>query len=161
MRKRNLYEKVLKITGIIALIVLVCIACIAMYVKTALPNVGPAEKLTVERTPERIERGNYLANNVAVCMDCHSQRDNSMYAAPRKPGTFGAGGEKFGKEIGFPRSIYAKNITPYALKNWTDGEIIRAFTAGVDKNGSALFPLMPYHNYGRMASFTPRPDTGG
>jgi len=132
------------------MIVLVGVACIAMYVKTVLPNVGEPEQLTIERKPLRIERGKYLANNVAVCMDCHSQRDYSLYAGPIKAETFGAGGEKFGEEIGFPGSIYSKNITAFKLGTWTDGEIVRAITTGVSKNDNALFPLMPYHNYGRM-----------
>jgi hypothetical protein len=42
------------------------------------------------------------------------------------------------------------NITPYALAKWTDGEILRAVTTGVNKTGKALFPLMAFHRFGRM-----------
>lgn len=52
-------------------IAILTIACIVL----ALPNVGPAENIRIVLTPERIARGKYLANNVALCMDCHSQRD--------------------------------------------------------------------------------------
>jgi len=71
-----------------------------------------------------------------------------LYAGPLKKETYGGGGEKFGKEIAFPGTIYSRNITPAGLSSWTDGEIFRAITTGEDKNGKALFPLMPYPNYG-------------
>lgn len=143
-------KKILKITGIILLAILVSIFCIGMYVKNKKPDVGLAENLTVIKTTERIEHGKYLANNVAACLACHSQRDNSVYAAPLLKESLGQGGEKFGREDGFPGEIFAKNITPFSLGSWTDGEILRAITTGVSKDGSALFPLMPYLNYGKI-----------
>jgi hypothetical protein len=63
-------------------------------------------------------------------------------------GTFGKGGDKFPREFGFPGNFYARNITPYGIKNWTDGEIFRTVTTGVTKDGEPLFPIMPYHYYG-------------
>ena len=66
------------------------------------------------------------------------------------PGTHGKGGERFGREMGLPGDIYARNITPAGLGSWTDGEIFRAITAGVNKDGRALFPLMPHPKYGHM-----------
>jgi mono/diheme cytochrome c family protein len=120
------------------------------YVKLALPDVGEAPQLKVEVTPERVHRGEYLANSVAVCIDCHSKRDWSQFSGPLLAGTIGGGGEVFDETMGFPGKFYSKNITPYGLKNWTDGEIFRAITTGVNKDGKALFPVMPYHNYGKM-----------
>ena len=134
----------------VLLIILIVIAGVVAYVEFALPNVGSAEDLKVEITPERIANGEYLANHVAVCMDCHSTRDWSRFAAPVKPGTLGKGGEFFGEDAGFPGKFYSKNITPANLKNWTDGEIFRTITTGVDKNGNALFPVMPYKYYGKL-----------
>jgi len=143
-------KKVFKVILIILLVIFTGVAGIAFYVKTALPNVGAAPNIKVETTPERVARGKYLATHVAVCMDCHSQRDWSLYAGPVKEGTFGGGGEKFGKELGFPGTLYSKNITPYALRNWTDGEIFRTITTGENKDGKALFPLMGYLGYSKM-----------
>ena len=142
--------KALKITGkvLAGLIVLVVLAMV--YVKTALPDTGPAPDIKIERTPARIERGKYLANHVTVCMDCHSTRDWSRYAGPMAADGFGGGGEAFTQEMGFPGKFFAPNITPYALKSWTDGEIFRAVTTGVNKNGKALFPVMAYHRFGQM-----------
>ena len=147
---KKVMKKILKVTGILLLTVLISILCIGMYIKNKKPDVGLPENIAVEKKSERIEHGKYLANSVAVCMDCHSRRDFSVYAAPLIKESFAQGGQKFGREIGFPGLVYSKNITPYSLGNWTDGEIFRAITTGVSKDGSALFPIMPYLNYGKM-----------
>ena len=143
-------KKVLKIVGGIVLVLLAIVLGAAAYVRLALPDTGEPEPITVERTPERIARGKYLANNVAVCMDCHSTRDWTLYAGPIAEGNFGGGGEVFNKEMGFPGNFYAPNITPHALGDWTDGELLRAITTGVNKEGKALFPVMGYHRFGQM-----------
>ena len=51
--------------------------------------------------------------------------------------------------MGFPGKFYSRNLTPANLKDWTDGEIFRAITSGVDKDGKALFPVMPYTYYSK------------
>ncbi len=132
---------------IILIVVAIFMASSISYVKFGLPDVGDAPEITIEITPERIERGDYIANKVALCMDCHATRDWSLLAGPPKPGTEGAGGERFDQNMGFPGVFYSRNITPYRLKDWSDGEIFRAITTGVSKDGSALFPVMPYSNY--------------
>jgi cytochrome c553 len=46
------------------------------------------------------------------------------------------------------------NITPdpeTGIGTWTDGEKIRAIREGIHKDGSALFPMMPYEEYRYMA----------
>lgn len=134
--------------GVLSLLVI--IGLIAAYIKIALPNVGDAPDITIQATPEKIERGRYLANHVMVCMDCHSTRDWTKFSGPITAGTLGKGGERFDQTLGFPGVFYAKNITPYKLKDWTDGEIFRAITTGVNKDGKALFPIMPYHYYGQL-----------
>jgi hypothetical protein len=143
-------KRIFKVLFIILLFIIIAIAGVALYVKTALPNVGAAPDIKVDITPERVARGKYIANYVSICMDCHSQRDWNYYAGPIKDGTFGGGGEKFSREMGFPGDIYSKNITPHGLHNWTDGEIFRAVTSGETKDGKALFPLMGYPAYGKM-----------
>jgi hypothetical protein len=35
----------------------------------------PPLQFPLERTPARLERGKYLANAVAICFHCHSERD--------------------------------------------------------------------------------------
>lgn len=127
------------------------ILLIVGYIKLFLPNVGAAPDLTVEITEERIAHGKYLANHVMLCMDCHAVRDFSLYAGPPKPGTLGGGGDVFDQNMGFPGRFVSRNLTPTALNEWTDGEIFRAITSGVSRDGTALFPVMPYPHYSKMA----------
>ena len=140
-----------KIIGIAAaILVLILLLCIA-YIYFILPNV-PVQDVKVEVTPERVERGKYLANHVTVCMDCHSTRDWSKFSGPPVPGTEGKGGEKFDQTMGFPGTFYSPNITPFSLAGWSDGEIYRAITSGVGKGNRPLFPVMPYSYYGQLDS---------
>ena len=143
-------KKVIKILVYTLALIVVAIIVLVTYVKLALPNVGKPEKISIERTPERIARGKYLANSVTVCIDCHSTRDWNQFSGPIIEGTEGKGGEVFDQKFGFPGSFHARNITPASLSNWTDGEMLRAIASGVDKNGKALFPVMPHPNYGKL-----------
>src|ERR1051325_10490110 len=88
-------KRILKIVGYTIVILVIVVAGLLVYVKTALPNVGDPENLTIEYTPARIERGKYLANSVCVCMDCHSTRDFTKFSGPLVEGTLGKGGDRF------------------------------------------------------------------
>lgn len=145
MRRKALFYISLFL-GIAALAIIGLLA----YVKIFLPNVGSPPDWKVEITPERVERGKYLAHHVMMCMDCHSQRDWSIFAGPVIAGTEGCGGEIFDQQHGLPGKYIAKNLTPTNLANWTDGEIYRAITSGVNKDGKALFPIMLYPNFGQL-----------
>jgi mono/diheme cytochrome c family protein len=110
--------------------------------------VGQAPQIAVDNSSSNVERGRYLANSVMSCMDCHSKRDMTEYSMPMVPSTRGQGGERFDQTMGFPGIFYSANITPAGISGWTDGEIYRAITTGVRKNGKPIFPVMPYHAYG-------------
>ena len=120
------------------------------YVKTFLPDVGPAPDLKIVSTPDKIARGQYLATHVMICMDCHSTREWKYYGGPMDGSTLGKGGERFDGHAGFPGTIYSANITPAGIGKWTDGEIFRAITSGVRANGKPIFPVMPHDNYGLL-----------
>jgi hypothetical protein len=120
------------------------------YLLLAFPKVGAAPNLSIQSTPQLLERGRYLAMHVNACIDCHSERDWQRFSGPIVAGTEGKGGQRFGAENGIPGTIFSKNITPAALGAWSDGEIARAFTEGVSKDNSPLFPVMPYPSYTAM-----------
>jgi mono/diheme cytochrome c family protein len=143
-------KKVLKVILVLVLLLIISISALLGYVKFALPSVGEAPELTIEATPERLARGEYLAKSVTGCVECHSVRDFSKFAGPIDTTKLGHGGELFGMQLGFPGDYYAPNITPYGIGNWTDGELFRAITTGVSKDGHALFPIMPYPHFGKM-----------
>lgn len=135
--------------GVLGLLLLIAAAG-AGYLYLMLPDVGPPPEITVEGTPEQVERGEYLAHHVASCIDCHSERNFTRFSGPIVPGTEGMGGEVFTPEMGFPGTFYARNLTPHNLGEWTDGEIYRTITTGVTRSGEPLFPVMPYPSYSRM-----------
>lgn len=143
-------KKVLKIAIIVVAVLAVVIIGGLIYFNASYPKVNPPEDITIEVTTGRLSRGEYLANHVAVCIDCHSERDWNKFAGPIKPGTKGSGGEVFDENMGFPGRVTTKNLTPANLGSWSDGEIIRAITCGVTKDDRALFPMMPYPNYNHM-----------
>jgi mono/diheme cytochrome c family protein len=140
-------KRIVKVIGFGLLGMGIFIFGVALYIKLALPNVGEVPVLSVESTPERLIRGKYLVHHVALCVDCHSERDMSKFSGPIIEGTWGKGGEKFDVGVGV---YYAPNITPAAIGNWTDGELMRAITTGVSRDGRALFPVMPHPTYGQM-----------
>jgi mono/diheme cytochrome c family protein len=104
-----------------------------------------------------VARGEYLALHVAACIHCHSTRDFNKYAGPTVTSSRGGGGGgKFDHSIldAIPGTIYGKNITPDSatgIGSWTDGEILRAITQGINKKGDTLFPLMPYAHFNKMS----------
>lgn len=140
-------KKFFKYFAVTLLLVIIIAVC---YLKFALPNVGAAPEMKIVSDSATIDRGRYLANYVAVCVDCHSTRDWTRFSGPIVEGTEGKGGEIFDQKFGFPGRYTSKNITPAALAAWTDGELFRTITTGVNKEGEALFPVMPFHYYGQM-----------
>ncbi len=143
-------SKIIKGLKITLIGLVLVIAVLLTYVKTALPNVGPAPEIKIIASPELIARGEYLANHVMVCMDCHSKRDWTKFSGPISGTKLGCGGELFDQKFGFPGKFVSKNITPFSLGQWTDGEIFRAITTGVNKDNKALFPVMPYKSYAQL-----------
>ena len=138
----------IKVVGVLALLLLIAAAAGVTYLFTAFPNVEVTD-YRIEATPERLARGKYLNDHVVGCTTCHTQRDWTKYSGPPKPDVIGAGGEPF--NLGPAGHLYSKNITPAAIGSWSDGELLRAVTAGVSKDGTPLFPLMPYPHFGAMA----------
>jgi len=143
-------KTLLKIVGGLVLLLLVVAACGYLYMMFAFPKAPPARTdVTFDTSPERIARGQYLANHVNGCTTCHAQRDWTKFSGPVKEGTVGTGGQEF--PLGPVGKLYAKNITPAGIGSWTDGELLRAVTQGVSRDGTPLFPLMPYPHFGRMS----------
>ncbi|MBN3034936.1 MAG: c-type cytochrome [Bacteroidales bacterium] len=134
---------------ILLLLIIAGVSALIGYLKFYLPNVGAAPDLMIEKTPERVERGKYLAHHVMMCMDCHSPRNWNKLSGPVDHGYF-AGGEAFGRNRGFPGEFIPGNLTPAGIGDWTDGELFRAVTSGVSRDGRALFPIMPYDNFSKL-----------
>lgn len=115
------------------------------------PFLGPRMRTLTDRkfqtTPERLARGRYLANDVAGCIDCHSEHDWKAPGAPAIDGKLGAGQLFPGL---FPGTVVAPNITPDVVTGaggWSDDQLARAIREGIGHDGRTLFPLMPYQNF--------------
>jgi mono/diheme cytochrome c family protein len=148
--------------GLISLVAFFVFAAV-VYVWQFLPLQKPAADILVTATEDKIARGRYLAVNVLQCIDCHSERDWTLYGGPPKA-PIGAGracmdlntrpaGVNAGQDS-FPGKLCIRNITPdieTGIGEWTDGEIIRAVREGINRNGEGLFPIMPYFIYSNVA----------
>jgi mono/diheme cytochrome c family protein len=97
-----------------------------------------------------IAQGKYLVT-IAGCNDCHT------------PGYF-LGKPDFsrtlaGSDVGFTipglGAFVGRNLTPdkeTGLGNWTDDQIISAFTAGIRPDGRRLAPIMPWQELSHLTS---------
>jgi mono/diheme cytochrome c family protein len=140
-------RKLFRVLLILTVIVIGLAGIALAYLFLALPNASAPSNVKVVATPEKLARGEYLSRHVAGCVVCHGTRDWTRFSGPLEPGTEGRG-SMF--EIGIA-SLHASNITPAGIGEWTDGELLRAITEGVSRDGRALFPLMPYGNFRTMA----------
>jgi len=111
-----------------------------------------------EPAPPRSDKaayGGYLVNAIAHCFECHSTPDE--HGEPDVAGHRGAGGfplpiwPEAGTKPG--SVVFSLNITPdqeTGIGAWSDDQIKRAITEGIDKDGKQLFPLMPFGSFKKM-----------
>ncbi|WP_036661765.1 cytochrome c [Pandoraea sp. SD6-2] len=90
--------------------------------------------------PAPLRRGEYLAV-AGNCVACHTAK----------------GGRPFAGGLGMPvpmlGTIYTSNVTPdpdTGIGNWTFEDFERAVRHGVSKDGSNLYPAMPYVSYAKI-----------
>ena len=115
--------------GLLALIIgLVSVITLIGLVKLYGPPDAPIPDLKVAGTAAQIQRGKYLANS--FCTQCHSVTNELPLT----------GGIDLGKDIPLPLGTFVSvNLTPAGpLKDWSDGEIMRALRNGIDRDGRGL-----------------------
>jgi mono/diheme cytochrome c family protein len=140
-------RKLLRVARILLILLAGLLGIALAYLFLALPSVSAPSDVKVVATPEKLARGEYLARHVAGCVVCHGTRDWTRFSGPLQPGSEGRGSVF---DIGIA-SLQASNLTPAGIGDWTDGELMRAITEGVSRDGRPLFPLMPYDNFRTMA----------
>jgi hypothetical protein len=120
-----------------------------VVVVVALAAIAPlAGAKPVRQGSDPVARGKYLTT-IAGCIDCHSP------LGPDGKADFTqafAGGQLF--DLGPLGKLFTKNLTPdkeTGLGNWTDDEIKIAIRTGVEKDGTHLFPVMPYIIFNNIA----------
>ena len=128
--------------SVIVTLVLAAISVVGLLgvYRLYLPHGAPAPVLSVQATPEQLQVAARRAN---ACTGCHSTKGD----LPLDGGAtnFFAGG---GPPLG---TLVPPNLTPGGpLKDWTDGEIIRAIREGLDRDGRALI-IMPSDTLHRLS----------
>jgi mono/diheme cytochrome c family protein len=111
--------------------------------------VGPA-KAPPAKSPAvapTVERGEYLANNIAACVSCHTNRSmkDGSYIGPQF-----AGGQVQMLSSDPNTVLVTPNLTPDPktghITNWTEDEFVARFRQGVKIKGSH----MPWGAFARM-----------
>jgi cytochrome c553 len=126
---------------------LIVVAAGALIAPTIAPDAARGSHRSVA-----LEQGRYLVESVAICFECHSERDFSKPGWPIPAGRVGSGRILWGE--GSPNQVIAPNITPdvaTGIGEWSDEEIVRAIKDGIGKNGRLLNPEMPsryFHSLG-------------
>jgi len=121
-----------------------------LYIRYTLPKIPPVENIVIDYNDTALlKRGEYLVEHVAICVDCHSPRDITYFSWPIVPGQKGAGGPFLSQKLGytFPGESFTPNITPAHLGSWTDGELYRVLTTGIDRHGRTINHAMPFKNF--------------
>jgi cytochrome c553 len=116
------------------------------------PKTRPATTRTFERTPQRLERGHYIATALSGCVYCHSPHDWNAPGDPIDTTRLGAGGVLPFADL--PGRVVGANLTPdpeTGAGRWSDDEMARAIREGIGHDGRTLFPMMPYTHYRNMS----------
>ena len=141
-----------KIIPVSLLVIIVLTGLAYAYITFALPKVPAVPAISINHKDSTLlARGQYLAEHVAICTDCHSPRDVNFFSWPVIEEQKGAGGPFLSKKAGndFPGESFTPNITPRNLGTWSDGEIYRLLTTGIRKDGSTVYHAMPFEAFAK------------
>src|SRR5262249_42042563 len=102
------------------------------------PRVRPLTSRKFETTTARLERGRYIFNSAAACVDCLSPHDTSVADHPVGVEMQGAGEVMPFDDL--PGRVVASNLTSDAASGagaWTDDQLARAIREGIGHDGRA------------------------
>jgi mono/diheme cytochrome c family protein len=95
---------------------------------------------------DKVKRGFYLAT-IGHCMECHTPMVNGPVDFQN---SLGKGGREFPGPWGVSVSRNITSSKSKGIGEWTDADIKRAITQGMDKDGNKLKPPMGYQYYAHM-----------
>jgi mono/diheme cytochrome c family protein len=129
----------LLLSGLLGLLLLAIsgVAVLGLYKLNVPPYSYAVADVQVAGTPGQLARGERLAY---ICIDCHSSTGELPLDGSQ--GNLAAGGPPIGV-------LYGPNLTPGGrLKDWSDGEIVRAIREGVDNHSRPLLGMTsePFHH---------------
>ncbi len=141
-KHRILKWPALILSGLLTLVLaLATVVALIGLVKTNAPAGNPVASIKVAGTSEQIARGQKFA---LYCAGCHSTTGQLP---------LDGGKDNFGDIPGGPSlgTIYAPNLTPAGeVKDWSDGELVRAIREGVHKSRRPLI-VMPSENFHNLS----------
>ncbi len=106
---------------------------------------GAGQPMSEADFGDKVKHGFYLAT-IAHCMECHTPETGGRHDFS----LLGKGGREFKGPWGVSISRNLTSSKSAGLGNWTDAEIKRAITQGLDKDGSRLKPPMGFGFYAKM-----------
>lgn len=106
---------------------------------------GTAAAAAPAADPKLVERGAYVAK-ASACVICHTAIGPT---GPDLDHAF-AGGLEMPDPMGTWRTPNITQDRSTGIGSWTDEQIIAAVREGTRPDGSGLYAIMPYMNYGRM-----------
>jgi mono/diheme cytochrome c family protein len=120
--------------GIATALVLAALLVVYLNHPGSLPQ--RVDQVAPSATSQTISRGEYLAR-AGDCVACHSQPNGKPFAGGRAMAT------PFG-------SFYVPNITPdddTGIGRWSADEFYRMMHTGVSRDGTLMYPVMPFASY--------------
>jgi mono/diheme cytochrome c family protein len=120
-------------TAVALLVVAVVVATVALF--------GATQSASAAAATAVANRGLYVAQ-ASDCASCHTSPGGKPFA----------GGTPLKTPFG---TIYGSNVTPdtsSGIGDWSEADFDRALRRGVRKDGSYLYPAMPYGNYTKMTA---------
>ena len=124
---------------LLSLVLLVAVVAVGGFVLARRPAIAPIEAPARSSFAEaQVARGAELAA-IGDCAVCHTAQGGRFYAGGRAvPTPFGV--------------VYATNITPdpaTGVGRWSEDAFRRAMREGIDREGSHLYPVLPYPHFTR------------
>lgn len=122
------------VLGLLGLAIIAVIGIFVLAWKPAIDEIPPPASGAF--APELVARGEVLAG-AGYCATCHTAAGGRPYAG-RLPMDTGFG------------TIYSTNITPdpqTGIGHWSEQAFARALREGVARDGSQLFPALPYQHF--------------
>jgi mono/diheme cytochrome c family protein len=119
-----------------------------VYRMAAPPQVFPGaeQPYTPAMLDDKLKRGFYLAT-IGHCMECHTPAPKGSHDWAND---IGRGGFEFPGPWGVSVSRNITSSKSKGIGDWTDAEIKRAITQGIDKDGNHLKPPMGFGYYAHM-----------
>ncbi len=122
---------------VVAVGALLLVGAVALFMLH--PRALPGYAAAVPASTQAINRGEYLAR-AGDCIACHTEPSGQEFAGGRAmPTPFG--------------NLYVPNITPdeeTGIASWTADEFYRMMHTGISRDGTLLYPAMPFASYTKV-----------